>query len=84
MFYIDAQDHMFFQQSLDLGKSHTEHLFHLRLECKGKSEADSYHSLVSFELNKRWEELLRDDFKWIKPKNLIEANKVCLHDFQLD
>lgn len=84
MFYIDNQDHMWVQWSTDLCKTHSENLFHLILECKEQLEADSYHWIVSFKLNKRREELLCDQFKWIKREILIEGDKVWHQDFQLD
>lgn len=51
IFYVNDNNHICFQGSANLYKDPTKHLFHLRLECKDKLEADNYHWLVSYKLN---------------------------------
>lgn len=43
MFFINDQDYMCSQQSVDLCKVHTTHFFHLTIEWKEKPEANNYH-----------------------------------------
>lgn len=80
LFYVDNNDQMCFQRSVDLHKTPTEHIFYLRLECKGKPEADYYYWNVSYELDKKGDELACDDFKWIKPKIISDVENVCIED----
>lgn len=57
-------------------------MFHLRLKCKGKLEADHYQWLISYVLNQRREELACDDYQWIELDNIVEDHKVGVTDFQ--
>ena len=66
---------MCFQRTSDLPRAQTENLFHLRLECMGHVEQDGYHGLIALELVTRLEELGLDDFKWIKPEIIRDAEK---------
>lgn len=67
---------MCFQRSIELYKSTIESLFHLWLKCKEKPKVDSYHWIISYQLDKRKDELACDDYQWIKPEIIIQANKV--------
>ena len=73
VFYQDEKGQMCFQRTDELFKAPTVHLFHLRLELKGHRESGSYHWLISLELSKRRQELLHDDYKWIKQEIMEEA-----------
>lgn len=71
---------MCFQPSLDVYKAPTKHFFHLRLECKGKLEVDCYHWIISYELDKKRDELACDEYKWMKPEIISDAEKVLFED----
>lgn len=68
IFYVDGNGHMFFQQSEDIPKAPTKHLFHILMIYMEKELADSYHWFIPFKLNKRMEDLEMDYYKWVKPE----------------
>lgn len=72
---IDNNDHICIQWSIDLHKAPIEHLFHLRLGCKRKPEADCYHWIIYYKLDKRRDELACNDYRWIKPYIISDAEK---------
>ena len=67
---------MYFQRTNDLHVAPTKHLFHLRMEGLSYFELErGYRVLIYLELSKRLEELRIDEFRWVKPEILNEANK---------
>ena len=75
MFYMDANHQMCFQRTCDLPQAQTEHLYHLRLECMGHTEQEGFYKLIALELATRRQELLHDDFKWMKYEIIEDADK---------
>ena len=70
---------MCFQRTSDLPKAQTEHLYHLRLECMGHKEQEGFHGLIALELETRRQELLQDDYKWMKDEILDDAEKARIN-----
>ena len=76
IFYLDSQNQMCFQRTNDLPSAPTEHLFHLRLEGLGHYEIKrGYHVPIYLDLSRRLDEIKIDQFRWVKPKMLNEADK---------
>ena len=67
---------MLFKHTSDLPSSPTKHLFHLHLEGLGDFEKErGYCVLIYLELIRRLNELKIDQFRWVKPDIMKEANK---------
>ncbi|CAI9300137.1 unnamed protein product [Lactuca saligna] len=74
IFYVDNQNQMCFQRTEDLPNAPTEHLFNLLLKVIRYKELEKgYHVLISFEHSKHLVDLHLDDFNWLKPEILTEA-----------
>ena len=72
---MDADHQMCFQRTSDLPKAPTEHVYHLRLECMGHEEQEGFQGLIAVEIESRPQELLHDDFKWMKDEIMDDADK---------
>ena len=73
---------MCFQCTDDIPIAPTDHLFHLHMEGLRHIEFErGYHVLISIELRKRLEKLHIDEFRWVKPKILKEADKFYYGSF---
>lgn len=49
-----------------------------------KTKDDSYHCIISYELDKRRDELDCDDYQWVNLEIITEVDKVCIEDLQLE
>lgn len=76
MFYKDEKGQMCFMRTNEIPIALTNHLFHLRCECTKVKFAESFHYLLSFDLDKRRNELLQDGYKWIKDEIIEETTVV--------
>lgn len=66
MFYRGVNGVICFMRSNDIPNAPTDHLFHLRLVCMYHGIVDFFHFLLYFQFRKRREELVINDYKWIK------------------
>lgn len=47
----------------------------MKAECREEEIVEGYQYLLSFEMDKRMEELKQDDYKWINPERIDKINK---------
>ena len=82
IFYLDAQNNMCFQRTVELPNSPTDHLYHLREACMRHKHVElGYHALISIALAERLPELRQDEYIWVKPE--IEEEAEVLRNFEL-
>ena len=74
--YLDSQNHMHFQRTDDLPAAPTENLFHICMDGIRHKDLDSGYSVpIYLKHTKRLEDLQIDEFGWVKPEILKEADK---------